>query len=720
MNNSKILKYLIIIQLFFIIYKAEAQPDINYDSLVNVPLKDLLDLKVTGFSKYEEKSTEAPATVIIITESQIIENCYHDLSEVLKNVPGFDIVDNARGYGEYYIMRGIEGNDRFLILIDGEKINPVSGTFISVGNSIPVNFVEQIEIIFGPFSVMYGADAFAGIINLVSKKNDKKIDVTAETDYGSMNSINGQISLQFKTEKDIKFSFFGKYFQSEGPDFIGKDTVYDAILEYKSPQRPQFEQPIYDNSIFSKLSYKNFAISYFRQDFDEGNAFNQNPERVFYNKECKWSSTNNLISILYHNDFDQKGYISTEISLKRFVIDPETQFYKLKPDAHNNAFNQYMTGKDNSLKVSFTYNYIFLKKLNLISGLEAEYSLSVPPYANDQVLGYSAKFEGENAKIIQNELTINNHRIALFSQISYSFFSQLFIMAGGRVDYSILNKETFNPRMSIIYTPDKNLNFKILYGTAFQSPSLFYQYEQWAAATALMNSVVDIQEDEPNWKLENQKVSTYEVIADYLFDEKYFFQFSTGYSELTNLIERVIYSDSVYNKYFSTPDTTIYSLGFRNENIGKQEIFHINAKNEININKNLYIYLAYSYLDAIAKKENLDENIPRIAKHKFWFGFTQKNIFKCISFSSSIKYFGKINNRNSAVFPSGYQPGYLNIDVILRYNKISKPFSAFIKINNLLNANYSHGGMVAQVIYLPTSAQPGINFHAGIEYRFVK
>jgi iron complex outermembrane receptor protein len=400
------------------------------------------------------------------------------------------------------------------------------------------------------------------------------------------------------------------------------------------------------------------------------------------------------------------------------VIDPETQFYKLKEGAPDNSFSQYMTGIDNSIKSTITYNKLFFKKLNLISGLEYEYTLSIPPYANDQVLGYSAKFENDAATQIKNELTLNDQRIAGFAQLTYSPSSIFFITAGARIDYSIRNKETFNPRFSLIYSPLVNINIKLLYGTAYQAPSLFYQFEQWGALTSLMNSVSDIQKTDPTWRLENQKVATSEIIINYIFKEKFSFQISSGYSELTNLIERVIYSDSVYNKYFNNADTSIYSIGFRNENIGKQEIYYFNYKNEINLNNNLYAYFAYSYIDAISRKISGDEKIPRIANHKIWFGFVQKNIFNHLSFSVRMKIIGKINNRNKTVYPDGLQSGYENLDVSLRYSKAN--LTIFLTIDNLLNSEYSHGGMVDQIIYLPTSAQPGVLFNAGIEYRFLK
>ncbi len=134
---------------------------------------------------------------------------------------------------------------------------------------------------------MYGADAFAGIINIVSKDVVDKLDISANIDYGSMNTINGEFAAQFKVNKNFSFSAFARIYQSDGPNFIGRDTIYDLIKQYRSPQRNNFEQPIDDHTIFLKSKYKNFTLSYFRQHFNEGNALGQQTKSVIYNKDCK-------------------------------------------------------------------------------------------------------------------------------------------------------------------------------------------------------------------------------------------------------------------------------------------------------------------------------------------------------------------------------------------------------------------------------------------------
>jgi len=709
--------YICIITFLFQYNYIDAQEDsIDYNNLVSIPLKDLLKIKVTGVSKYEETPINAPANVIVVTKEQIKANCYQDLSDLLKNVTGIDLVDNARGYGEYYIFRGIEGNDRFLVLIDGEKINPVSGTFLSIGNSISLNFAERVEIIFGPASVMYGADAFAGIINIITKNPKDNLYVSAKSDYGSLNSFSADFSAIYKPSKNLSISLFARHFQSNGPDFTYRDSLYMQILEYQPPLKNKFEQPINDHTYLIKGNYKNFTLTYFSQRFNEGNAFGQNQKRNVYNADCKWALNNNILRATYNKEFSDKSALNFSVAYVNHTQDPESQFMKINTSVvPYQPFSQYLTGIDNSIRSQIIYTKDFFTKIKLVSGLEYEFSKSIPPYANDQILGRSVKFEGENAEIITQFLTIQEQKMGGFAQISYSMFKKLNIGLGGRYDFSKRYKSTFNPRISVIYSPEKNTSIKLLYGTAFQAPSLFYQYEQWGAAVAVMLSVDEIKKTEPNWYIDNQIVKTSEISAYKIINKKISINISAYHSNLENLIERTTYTDAAFNKYFSTQDTSVYSLGFRNENIGKQKINGLDLRTEFSISNNLYTNFSYSFLNAYSEKTTGNEDIPRIAMHKLWLGFIYQDIFKYFTISARLKLIGDINNRNKTAFPTGKQPGYFNADVSLIVKNMVKPLIFYVRVENIFNTEYNHGGMVDQIVYLPVSAQPGIIIRGGIE-----
>ncbi len=716
------IKNLILILLLSINMNSFAQKDsINYDSLARMGIQDILNMPVSGVSKFKETTNETPASVIIVTEEQIKENSYSDLSDLLKDIPGIDIVDNARGFGEYYRIRGIGGYNRFLVLVDGQKINPASGIFLSIGNSIPVKFAKRVEIIFGPTSAMYGSDAFAGIINIVSKDASDKIDIYAIADYGTANTVNTDISASFKLKNKLSFSFSGHLSKSDGPNFMGRDTIFDIINLLQAPLKNEFEQPIDDHSFFFKSKYKNFTLSYFNQKFNEGNALGMKPEYYIYNKENKWEMSNNIVWISYYKKISEKNILSFEAAYINHTQDPETQFLKrLNLTTLSESYSQYMTGIDNTLRSNISYNLLLSNNLKIISGVEYEYTNSIPPYANDEVFGFPVKYEGNVANIIKNELTIIEQRIAGFTQINFTPSKKIIIVLGGRYDYSLLYKNTFNPRMSFIYNPGKKTVIKILYGRAFQAPSLFYQYEQFGSANSVMLSVSEIQQTNPNWKLDNQIVNTFEVNINQKISKSINLNISTFHSFLSNLIEREIYTDSAYNKYFSTPDLPHYSEGIRNANIGSIGIFGISMKANIRITENLKSSVSYSFIDDQFNLSKNATNTLKGANHKFWLNITYLNLFKHINFSTNTKYIGKINAKDLIAFPTGKQPGYFNIDLNIRAVNIIKNTVFYIKINNLLNSEYSQTGILDGSVYLPSIPQNGFAIYGGIEFIFKK
>lgn len=119
---------------------------------------------------------QAPAVATVLTADDIEAIGAAELSEVLDLVPGFHSL--FRFQGDQFVIRGIrtEGNlsPDVLVMIDGVPQNDVflanQRRFISV---IPLNSIERIEVIRGPYSTLYGTDAFAGVINIVTKRYDQ-------------------------------------------------------------------------------------------------------------------------------------------------------------------------------------------------------------------------------------------------------------------------------------------------------------------------------------------------------------------------------------------------------------------------------------------------------------------------------------------------------------------------------------------------------------------
>lgn len=705
-------------KIFLLLVPAFSPPCLgrNANDIYSIPLDSLWNLKVSSASRFEEPIDKTPSSIIVITERQIESRGYQDLSDVLKDMPGFDITDNAARFGEFYTVRGIPGNERLLVLIDGHKINPPTGTLLSVGNSISVRFAKRIEMIYGPASAMYGADAYSGIINIISKDAYRgKTNLASAVSYGSNSSFDGMVESRSRLTDNLSLTVFARMFRSDGFNVVGFDTLFNIIKRYKPPLTPESEQPINDFTIFSRVNYRNFTLGYFRKMFDEGNASIESPLRNVYNSMDKWKTSTDNIWLSHKEEFRTFGTLNSDVNLVYFNTDKNSQFTKwVTPNDPSAYISQYALGSDLALRGNTNIHKVFSDGFQAISGIDYEHIRSIPPYASDQLFGQAYKYEGNVADSINEKMVATENRVAGFGQVDWSPVPALDLIIGGRYDYLYRYKGTFNPRLGFTYNPMRRTLLKFSYATAFQAPSLFYQYEQFGTPTDVMLSSVEVRERiDPGWRLKNQLAKTYELSFTQQFFESFQIKVSGYYNHLTDVIERVTFDPDfkTYNKYFDN-----LSRGIRNENIGVQTIRGVNTEVNYGISDAFESYIYYGYTDGTEETASGTADIPRISKNKIWIGATYNDLFGFLSLSPRLRWIGEMNNANKTAFPSGKQDGYTAIDLALSAGPLFGGLEIYAFFNNLLNRKIYHGGLYEQAGgHLAAVPQEGFHFQIGLQ-----
>lgn len=227
------------------------QPDYLSDSPKFIGILNAIKDKnsaflVTSVSKKAENINEAPATVVVITAKDIKERGYADIEEIFYDLPGFDVI---RGRGPAYSLmyqRGYRSisNDRTILLIDGVEENDLASDNMPISRQYPLSNIKRIEYVYGPASTMYGANAFIGVINIVTKSNEEyfvgqnRLAVRANVNYGSMNTKTLDATVAGRSKK-LSFSVTGRYFASRGLDISSYDewdfnlseTDYASVLD---------------------------------------------------------------------------------------------------------------------------------------------------------------------------------------------------------------------------------------------------------------------------------------------------------------------------------------------------------------------------------------------------------------------------------------------------------------------------------------------------------
>lgn len=143
------------------------------DDLTSLSLEQLLDVSVTGASKYAQKQSEVPAAVSVVTRQEIRAFGWRTLDEALASLPGVYTT-----YDRQYTYVGLRGfglpgdyNTRLLVTINGNRLNDVVYDQAYVGREFPLDMdlVERIEFLPGPGGAVYGQNAMFGVVNVVTR-----------------------------------------------------------------------------------------------------------------------------------------------------------------------------------------------------------------------------------------------------------------------------------------------------------------------------------------------------------------------------------------------------------------------------------------------------------------------------------------------------------------------------------------------------------------------
>jgi len=144
------------------------------DDLFEMDIEQLLKVKIVTIATGAKQTLiQAPAVATVITAHDIEAIGASDLDEVLETVPGLHVARSQEGYSPIYTIRGIGfnlSNPHVLMLINGIPLQELySGNRSAIWGGMPVNNIARIEILRGPGSAIFGADAFAGVINIITK-----------------------------------------------------------------------------------------------------------------------------------------------------------------------------------------------------------------------------------------------------------------------------------------------------------------------------------------------------------------------------------------------------------------------------------------------------------------------------------------------------------------------------------------------------------------------
>ncbi len=431
---------------------------------------------VYSASRREQRVQTAPAVVTVITEGEIQAGGYRTVLELLRYVVGMSI--NNNGHWADIGMRGLNPRvgygDKLLILLDGHNMswrqfnrNYLNPSWVSVDN------IKRIEIIRGPGSAMWGANAISGVINIITKTASSLNGIEFSGGLGTL-SKTYFLTLQGGQElyRGLRFrASFSLHRENRSPilapirEFL---LLNDSDYRYlnnntttgKSYDRTRYVpkgDEYFAQTFYAWLTWRGVSLSFHQSRYD--------PSAPLSTFSKIGGDDSRFVTDRYFTKLSWTTALSTWGTMLLWASFDHYQFaqgtaYEANPfDAKARSLVK-MNARDARFETGAQFSAMLFPFLTLSTGLDFEY-IDLIRWNFPQVL-------------IQNKLPIpqfTNFHFSAFAQAQLSIQKIVEFTAGGRLDYDQRYGLVFTPRLAATFTPGHGLYLKALYGNAFKAPS---------------------------------------------------------------------------------------------------------------------------------------------------------------------------------------------------------------------------------------------------------
>lgn len=624
----------------------------NTEEIYDMTLEELMNMSVSTASKVAQKATDAPATVYVVTAQQIEDRNYASLKELLRDIPQVEINEKVSSEtSDTYTINGVRGNEKFIILVDGIRANSSTGTPHAIDQSFSLANVKQVEVILGPASALYGADAFTGIINIITFKGHENKGIYLNSSYGMFNSLSGTLHGGFGNEK-LSFSFAGKYYHSDEP-FM--PDYYENEFGWYNHFKQTGEMQIFGNTIKpamgfkewgtptdaynarARINYKNFEVGYTYFHESHSSSVGSSPKNYYFTDETLYTSQmQNLYLTHTYTNNNEKLTLTSTLSVQEYETLPNSLYI----NQFSGFEKAYKYEQNQTLKWEEQLNYRHSDKLSLVGGAMYEYVHAIPitsdlpwKFTEDKSLEEQKFYypgtnitdsTGKDLTIYQDIFEVEYYNVGAYLQAQYTLFENFNITAGTRFDYNSRFNSTINPRIGIVYKPTEKLTFKLLYGQAYLAPSPYVAYQHYGSFYPITSSTGKVAGlGGAYWRLSNPDLEpetrkSFDFQGIYQVNQSFAISVNGYYSTITNLIITQGLAGQTFkgvtigwvDKPVNAGEALTYGGTLRADYIGK-------LTESIQAN----LFMAYSYSDGNITDDNTDKPLILSAKNTFKTGF---------------------------------------------------------------------------------------------------
>lgn len=439
----------------------------------------------------------APAVATVITAQDIAAMGATDLTQVLESVPGLHVSESSQALGPIYSFRGIYTyfNPQVMMLVNGVPItNVFTGNRGHAWGGMPLENVDRIEVIRGPGSALYGADAYSGVINVITKTAADINGTQLGARVGSFNSRDAWIQ-HGGNYGPIEAAFYLRAGHTDGSQKLIQQDLQSSLDQVFGTNASLAPGPV--NSVRNALDAR-ADLSYekwrFRAAFQQREVGIGSGLADSLDTEARVPGERLYLDLTYQNaNWAQNWDISSVIGYYDIKDKPAEPSYQLfPPGAFGGAFPNGVIGnpghseRHTHASVSAFYTGLDKHKIRVGSGFRIEdlYKVVEAKNFNFVVIPGVGPFPMPLPGLIDatgNPALVflqpqKRHLTYVFAQDEWTFAKDWTLTAGIRHDrYSDFGSTT-NPRAALVWDAAYNVVVKALHGRAFRAPSFVEQY----------------------------------------------------------------------------------------------------------------------------------------------------------------------------------------------------------------------------------------------------
>lgn len=651
--------------------------------------------------------TRAPAVATVITTEDIAAIGATDLDDILETVPGLHVARSTQVYAPIYVVRGINigFNPQVLMLINGVPITVTyTGNRGSGWGGMPVENIARVEVIRGPGSALYGADAFSGVINIITKSAAEIDGTQVGVRAGSFNTKDGWM-LHGGKWGGIDVAAYLRAGSTDGARRTVRadaQTAWDALVGTTASLAPgavNNDRDFVDGMLDLSLDKWRLHFDYRERDLGSGTgvASALDPSGKSYSQ--------NVSADLSYEDksFAQNWAVSLQGSLMHYKEFTDAVLF---PAGTRLAFsgpvfadgligNPDKWERHGRLNASATYTGFEDHRIRLGIGWEKEEVYRTREtknfYYDDAAKTYLPIGTGSWADVTDVSRTApfmepqGRYKRYVYAQDEWSLAADWTLTAGIRHDrYSDFGSTT-NPRLALVWDAAYNVTGKLMYGTAFRAPSMSELY-------AINNPVV-----RGNADLKPERIRTLEAALTWQPLSRLQLGLNVFHYEMSDIIRLV---------------------NFAYENTGHQNGRGVEFEAEWEYSKTLRLSGNYAYQHSVDEATDQDAgNSP----HHHVYARADWRFISGWSLHSQVNWISK--RMRVAGDPRADLAGYETVDLTLKTDRGSSAWSFAVSVRNLFDKDVREPSPYEALgngqVYLPYDfPMPGRSIYAQASYKF--